>query len=98
MMRKTVERRTQRKLGLKIGALAQNEITDNTDHRGRSKSRCGHLVGGNFSTGMAVTIIPVVSTCSERSKKNSKGCQKNESFQGSFPSPGDIVTNWKYSQ
>jgi hypothetical protein len=87
-MRKTLERRTQRKLDLKTGALAQSEITGNTDDRGRSKSRCGYLIGANFSMAIAVAIIPVVSTCNERSKKNSKGCQKNESFQGSFPLRG----------
>jgi hypothetical protein len=47
---------------------------------------------------MVVAIIPVVSTCNEGRKKDSKGCQKNESFQGSFPSPGDIVRNQKYSR
>lgn len=41
---------------------------------------------------IAVAAIPVVSTCNVRSKKNSKGRQKNESFQGSLPSPGDQVT------
>ena len=89
-MCKTLERRTKRKLGLKTGALAQSEITDNADHRGRSKSRCGHLIGANFSmaTVIAVATIRVVSTCNVRSKKNSKGSQKNESFQGGCPLRG----------
>ena len=98
-MCKTLERRTKRKLGLKTGALAQSEITDNANHRGRSKSRCGHLIGGNFSMAIPVAAIPVTSTCKVRSKKNSKGCQKNESFQGSCPlrgtwsQTGDIVSD-----
>jgi len=95
-MCKTFERLTQRKLGLQTGALAQCQITDNADHRRCGKSRCGHLVCTDFP--VMITVIPVVSTCKVRSKKNRKGCQKNESFQGSFPSPGDIVTNRKYSQ
>ena len=89
-MCKTFERLTKRKLGLKIGAFAQSEITDNAEHRGCGKSRCGHLIGANFSMAMviAVATIPIVSTCNVRSKKNSQGCQKNESFQGSCPLRG----------
>lgn len=40
---------------------------------------------------IAAAVIPVVSACNIRSK-NSEGCQKNESFQGSLPSRGDLVT------
>ena len=88
---------TKRNLVLEAGALAKCQKTDHTDHSRGGKSRCGHLISAN-SWMTTAAAIPIVSACNIWSKENREGCHKNESFQGSLPSPGDIITNREHSQ